>query len=640
MRLAFVLVAIAACGSKHAPPDANKPVAARDPAVVARDAAAPAVDAAVAATRVEHAVWNAVDNRHTAHRFVHGELAIDGADVGLARYTRFGVPVARWHLGHIVAGERAAIADRLASLEVPLGGEAAAAATLLTARIHAEAKQAVALKINGRSAGRLAKAALEPGWQTVALSFDRGRLAAGENQLVFETSGGGKSPIAISWLRIGALPVAADDDPRSAASFDPKADAIDLASDAGLAWYVTVPDGANLVGSVDEGSCRIEVAARASDESFAGGLLGGGTNRIDLSALAGKVVRLAITAHECPRAHVAHLAITVHAPAPVAAVAADPPRFVILWIVDGLRADRLAAVAPPAWAELERASTAFRQFYVEGNEARLSTALAAAGYVTIGVTGGVDGALAQLDKHRDKPAYLALATARPPLACSPGGDVAKLRASYDASIVAIDRELGQLVAQLKSWAIWDQTMLIVTSNHGVHLLEDDRCGYDDPALPEAIVHVPLIIHDPARFPAGGAVDEGVEGIDLLPTMLAAIGKPPLAGAQGEALELLAEGVGRGWVRPSYASLAGGHTMRIGRWKIVVDKNGVASIADVVAHPDDAADAATTNPIELRMMTDALGLFLAQRSQWMKPAWGVVTTMTATGAAALDTASTP
>ncbi len=639
MRRALALAMVASCGSKHAPPDATKAVAVRDAAVAAHDAAAPTVDAAVTATRVEHAVWDAVDNRHTAHRFVHGELAIDGGDIGFARYTRFGVPVARWHLGQTVAGQRAAIADRLASLEVPLGGDAAAAATLLTARIHAEAKQAVAVKINGRSGGRLAKAALDPGWQTVALSFDRGRLAAGENQLVFETSGGGKSPIAISWLRIGALPSAADDDPRTAATFDAAADAIDLASDAGLAWYVTVPDGANLTASVDGTACRIEVAARASDESFAGGLLGGGTNRIDLSALAGKVVRLAITAHECPRAHVAHLAITVHAPVPIPAAAADPPRFVILWIVDGLRADRLAAVAPPSWAELERASTEFRQFYVEGNEARLSTVLAAAGYLTIGVTGNVDAALAQLDKHRDKPAYLSLATTAPPLSCAPGGDVPKLRASYDASIVATDHELGRLVAQLKSWAIWDQTMLIVTSNHGVHLLEDDRCGFDDPALPEAIVHVPLIIHDPARFPAGVSVDEGVEGIDLLPTMLAAIGKPPLAGAQGEALELLAEGVGRGWVRPSYASVAGGHTMRIGRWKIIVDKSGVASIADIVAHPNDAADAAIASPIELRMLTDALGLFLAQRSQWTKPAWGVVTAMTATGAAALDAAST-
>ncbi len=634
----LVVAVVAACGSKRAPADAGRPTATRDAAVVARDSATPP-DAAAAATRVEHAVWDAVDNRHTAHRFVHGELVIDGADIGFSRYTRFGVPVARWHLGQTVAGERAAIADRLASLEVPLGGDAAAAATLLTARIHAEAKQAVALKINGRRGGRLAKAALEPGWQTVALSFDRGRLAAGENQLVFEASGGGKSPIAISWLRIGALPSAADDDPRTAAAFDAKADAIDLASDAGLAWYITVPDGANLLGDVEGPACRIEVAARASDESFAGGLLGGGTNRIDLSSLAGKVVRLALTAHDCPRARIAHLAITVHAPAPIAAAAADPPRFVILWIVDDLRADRLAAVAPPNWAELERASTEFRQFYVEGNEARLSTALAAAGYLTIGVTGSVDTALAQLDKHRDKPAYLALATAAPPLACSPGGDAEKLRASYDASIVATDRELGRLVAQLKSWAIWDQTMLIVTSNHGVDLLEDGRCGHDDPALPEAIVHVPLVIHDPPRFPAGVSVDEGVEGVDLLPTMLAAIGKPPLAGAQGEALELLAEGVGRGWVRPAYASLAGGHTMRIGRWKIVVDKSGVASIADVVAHPDEAVDAAATNPIELRMLTDALGLFLAQRAQWTKPAWGVVTAMTATGAAALDTAST-
>src|SRR5688572_5667919 len=105
----------AAAGAPLAPADAGAAGAAGKP-----DAKAAAATPA-AQERTEHAVWKLVDNRHAAHRFVDGELVIDASGVGLARYARFGIPVQRWHFGHTVGGERAAIPDRLGPLEIPLG---------------------------------------------------------------------------------------------------------------------------------------------------------------------------------------------------------------------------------------------------------------------------------------------------------------------------------------------------------------------------------------------------------------------------------------------------------------------------------------------------------------------------------------
>ena len=48
--------------------------------------------------------------------------------------------------------------------------------------------------------------------------------------------------------------------------------------------------------------------------TLAAGLLGADVKRVDLSASAGKVVRLALTARDCPRARIAHAAITLHGP--------------------------------------------------------------------------------------------------------------------------------------------------------------------------------------------------------------------------------------------------------------------------------------------------------------------------------------
>ncbi|HET9991402.1 MAG TPA: sulfatase-like hydrolase/transferase, partial [Kofleriaceae bacterium] len=377
MRAVGALVAVAAmsCGGKKQPHHDDAAVAVIAP----RDAAKPPVDARPPQpARSEHAVWEAVPNRHTAHRAVDGEVVIDASGIGFARFIRFGLPAPRWHLGKIVDGEHAAIADRVASLEVPLS-HAQSKSTQLTLRIHGATKQAITVKLNGRNASAKRASStvkLEPGWQTLAVTLDPTRLVVGENQLAIETTGG-KQPIAIAWLRIGTATPVGDRDPRAALAFDAAGDAFELAQNAEVAWYVTIPDGANLVAEVT-GPCRVEVAARGGDDSLTGGVLAADAPRVDLSGSAGKVVRLALIARDCPRARVAHPRITLHGPAPVALPKAEPPKFIILWVMDALRADKIPIFTPgaraqtPNFDELAKSSTVFRQFYVQGNESQAS----------------------------------------------------------------------------------------------------------------------------------------------------------------------------------------------------------------------------------------------------------------------------
>ncbi len=729
----LLLVLAAACGSKkHARDDAAPTVAQQ------HSDAAPADAAPAKPARVEHTAWVLADNRHTAHRYVAGDLAIDAGDIGFARYTHFGLPAVRWKLAQVVDGERAAIADRLASLELPLVNNQAVTAQLVM-RVHGDAKQVLTLKLDGKKIGAHK---LVGGWET--LSVPATGLFAGENQLVLETTGG-KGKVAVSWLRFGA----ATEDPRPAVAFD--GETIELAKDAGLAWFIPVPEGAQLVADVP-GACRVEVSARANDESMAGGLLGGDSNRVDLSPVAGKAVRLMLTARECPRAKLEHARITLIGPEPRPLPASEPPRFVILWVMDALRADKIPIFTPgaraqtPNFDELAKSSTVFRQYYVQGNESQTShssmftslypavhnvrlagvggtwriankfhiigSELTAAGYTTLGVTGNgyvneeggyargfseyrdmmretgvengviygqkiVDTALAKLEKHRDAPAFLFLGTidthgpwiARKPwidiyspgpyhgpfqefgtakdlgfkdgsMGCSiipPKEDIERLRAIYDSAVSYHDQQVGRLIKQLKEWGIWDQTLLIITADHGEELFEDGRCGHGG-SLRDVLVRVPLLVHDPSRFPGGTIVDEGAEGVDLLPTILRAAGKPVFSDAQGEPLEPLAQGIGRGWPRPSYASMYEyAHAMRVGRWKLRVSKFGAPILDDLVADPDEKQDLSHSAIVERRMLTDDLGLFLALRTQWKKSAWGVVTNMTAQAAADLDKA---
>jgi arylsulfatase A-like enzyme len=721
---------------------------AKPPGHDAAVGAGPAV--ATAPGRVEHAVWKLVDNRHAAHRFVEEhELVLDGSTVGLAKYVRFGVPRVHWHLGRTVAGKRAAAADRVALLELPLGGEHAKAVAQVTARIHGKDKQAVALRVNGKKIPET-RTKLGDGWQTISIPVPAGKLGAGENQVAIETSGA-DGTVAFEWLRFGAARSDAGD-PREAAVFDAKADAIELARNASLTWYITVPDGGHLVGSVG-GPCKVDIRAHNSDASFAAGVLAANRDRVDLTAMAGRVVALSLTTRECPRATITAPRITMIGPEPKPLPKAEPARYVVLWVMDAVRADHIPLFTPgartrtPNLDDLAKSSAVFRQYYVQGNESQtshssmwtglypavhnvrlagvggvwkiesrhgvLAKELADIGFKTVAVTGNgyvneeggyargfsdfnnmmarsktpvifgqkiVDMALAKLDAHRHAPTYLFVGTidnhapwiARKPwidvyspppykgpfqefgtakelgmradsMGCAivpPPRDVERLRAIYDSAISYQDQELGRFVAQLKAWGIWDQTVLVVTADHGEELFEEKRCGHGG-SLRESLLRVPLLIHDPARFPGGTIVDEGAEAVDLLPSVLESVGAPVVEAAQGAPLEPLAQGIGRGWPRPSYSSMYEyAHAMRIGRWKMRVGVTGTPIVADLASDPDERVDASRTRPVERRMLTDNLSMFLMLRRAWSKRDWGVTTAISPGGAAELDAAVTP
>jgi hypothetical protein len=222
----------------------------------------------------------------------------------------------------------------------------------------------------------------------------------------------------------------------------------------------------------------------------------------------------------------------------------------------------------------------------------------------------------------------------------PPEDIERLRAIYDSAVSYQDQQLGRFVEQLKQWGIWDQTMLIVTADHGEEFFEDKRCGHGG-SLRDSLIRVPLLVHDPARFPGGTIIDEGAEGVDILPTILDALGQPAIDQPQGRSLVPQAQGQGKGWATPSYTSMYEyAHAMRIGRWKVRVGVMGVPIIGDMVADPEEKKDFGPSHPVERRMLTDNLGLFLGLRREWKKREWGITTNVTSAGAAALDEASTP
>ena len=113
---------------------------------------------------------------------------------------------------------------------------------------------------------------------------------------------------------------------------------------------------------------------------------------------------------------------------------------------------------------------------------------------------------------------------------------------YDGGVWYADRGIGQLIDGLRAAGRLDETLVVVTADHGEALNERESCRFThDPFLTEETLRVPLVLRFPAGAHAGRRVPDLVRGIDVLPTMLefANLAGPP--SLQGRSLLPLVRG---------------------------------------------------------------------------------------------------
>jgi len=105
---------------------------------------------------------------------------------------------------------------------------------------------------------------------------------------------------------------------------------------------------------------------------------------------------------------------------------------------------------------------------------------------------------------------------------------------YDGSIRALDAEIARLVERLRADGLDDRTVIVFMSDHGEEFQEHGRMWHGQSTYGE-LAHVPLFIRWPGRVPGGVRVDEVVESIDIMPTVLDLSELPSPKGIQGQTL---------------------------------------------------------------------------------------------------------
>jgi arylsulfatase A-like enzyme len=121
----------------------------------------------------------------------------------------------------------------------------------------------------------------------------------------------------------------------------------------------------------------------------------------------------------------------------------------------------------------------------------------------------------------------------------PDQDVdAQRRALYDAEVFYVDSQFGRLVDFLRESGRFDDTIVVVVSDHGEGLGEHDWWYHR--LLYQEQIHVPLIVRAPDGDHAR-VVPDVVRTVDIYPTILDLLGVAEPAAVEGASLLSLMEG---------------------------------------------------------------------------------------------------
>jgi arylsulfatase A-like enzyme len=125
---------------------------------------------------------------------------------------------------------------------------------------------------------------------------------------------------------------------------------------------------------------------------------------------------------------------------------------------------------------------------------------------------------------------------------NPGGanysreELATMTAGYYGMVAQLDHAIGRVLDVLDERGLADDTLVIVTSDHG-EFLGEHQMIFKGPFGYDALLNVPLVMRGPG-VPVGAVRSEPVGTIDLAPTMLAAAGQEQPKWMEGRALDEL------------------------------------------------------------------------------------------------------
>jgi arylsulfatase A-like enzyme len=213
-------------------------------------------------------------------------------------------------------------------------------------------------------------------------------------------------------------------------------------------------------------------------------------------------------------------------------------------------------------------------------------------------------------------------------------DFEALTALYDGEIAYLDHQLSKVFQALRKTGLMDDTILIITADHGENLGDHGFIGHGN-ILYDTMLHLPLIVRYPGVFEPGGTIDTPVTLPDVFPTVLDLIdGWSPELEEQIEGASFFPERLDdrpypftvsqrRAHIpamRKRYADYpdfdfmpyaVNARALRDQRWKYIQHEDGREELYDLQADPDEEQDLAAEQPETVARLRAQLAKFMQQ-----------------------------
>jgi choline-sulfatase len=165
-------------------------------------------------------------------------------------------------------------------------------------------------------------------------------------------------------------------------------------------------------------------------------------------------------------------------------------------------------------------------------------------------------------------------------------DVAAVRRLYGGALYYVDSLLKETFDDLKKRGLWDDTLIIVTADHGEELYDHHGYFHHSPSLYDGAIRVPLIIKFPGQH-GRRVVRENVSHLDILPTLNHFyVGRPESGRYAGLSLLDLLAGKTRAFRdRVLFAEAEGSRVVAavVGSYKLIHNPSGVVPLTPL-GHP--------------------------------------------------------
>ena len=153
---------------------------------------------------------------------------------------------------------------------------------------------------------------------------------------------------------------------------------------------------------------------------------------------------------------------------------------------------------------------------------------------------------------------------------------------YYAMVSEVDHHVGRILSELEQLGLAENTIVVFTSDHGEWLGEHLRYGKGYPGH-DCVSRVPLIIRYPRKIDKEKKINQIVEGVDVVPSLLDYAGIPIPPHLQGNSLTKVIQND-----EPSNGvalmEMTGWKTIRTDSFRYIIESDGRESLYDLQKDP--------------------------------------------------------